>query len=276
MYRFHRQHLGPIQAVVFDWAGTIVDFGSFAPIQVLIDAFKGFGVAVEFAEARIPMGMPKREHIRALSRMPAVAARWREAHGRELTDGDGDEIYKRFIPLQVEKVADHSQVIPGVLDTLAWLRERGIRTGSSTGYPREVMNRLIPYAERQGLCLDCNLAGDDLEPGGRPGPWMALASVIRLGVTDVAACVKVDDTEPGIAEGLNAGMWTVGVTLSGNETGLTQAELEALPAARRLELRDRAAQRLLSWGAHDVVDTVADLPAALTRLQALMAAGARP
>jgi hypothetical protein len=34
---------GPVKAVIFDWAGTIVDHGSTAPVQAFIEAFKRFG-----------------------------------------------------------------------------------------------------------------------------------------------------------------------------------------------------------------------------------------
>jgi phosphonoacetaldehyde hydrolase len=187
-----------------------------------------------------------------------------------------DALYASFMPLQIKSIAEYSAVIPGVLEVMEGLRARGIRIGGCSGYPREVMDKLVDCARAQGLVLDHTLAGDDLKPGGRPGPWMALANVIELGVTDVAACVKVDDTEPGIIEGLRAGMWTVGVTVSGNEMGLTQEEVEALPEAERLERRDRAAKKLQAWGAHEVLETVADLPATLTRLEARIAAGERP
>ena len=53
-----------IDAVIFDWAGTIVDFGSFAPTQVLVDAFAAAGVAITLDEARGPMGLAKRDHSR--------------------------------------------------------------------------------------------------------------------------------------------------------------------------------------------------------------------
>jgi phosphonoacetaldehyde hydrolase len=46
------------KAVVFDWAGTVVDFGSFAPMGVFVEAFAEFGVEVSVAQARAPMGMP--------------------------------------------------------------------------------------------------------------------------------------------------------------------------------------------------------------------------
>jgi phosphonoacetaldehyde hydrolase len=276
MYRFERHYQGPLQAVIFDWAGTVVDYGSFAPTQVLIEAFDGFGVQVSLEEARVPMGLPKRDHISALGLLPGVAARWRERHGRDLTQADVDALYARFMPLQVERVGDYSRLIPGAVEVVEALRERGIRTGSTSGYPRQVMDRLVPQARNQGLRLDHAVAGDDLKPGGRPGPWMALENVIQLGVHDLCACVKVDDTEPGIMEGLNAGMWTVGVALSGNEVGLGLREVEALPETERTLRRNQAQARLFGWGAHYVVDTVADLPGVLGRIEERLACGERP
>ena len=46
-----------INAVILDWAGTTVDFGSFAPTQIFVEAFRrAFGVEITLAEARVPMG----------------------------------------------------------------------------------------------------------------------------------------------------------------------------------------------------------------------------
>ncbi len=266
----------PIEAVIFDWAGTVVDFGSFAPTQVLIDAFAGFGVEIDLAEARRPMGLAKWDHIAALGRQPEVAARWQARHGRAMSHADVDALYAAFMPLQIARVGAYSQLIPGTLDVVAGLRARGIRIGSCSGYPRAVMDALLPVAAAQGFVPDHAVATDDLPPGGRPGPWMALANVIALGVGQVAACVKVDDTVPGIAEGLNAGMWTVGLALSGNEMGLTEAEVDALPPAERQSRRDAAAARLARAGAHVVIDTVAELPAALEAISARRGAGEKP
>ncbi len=79
---------------------------------------------------------------------------------------------------------------------------------------------------RPGLRPDHWVATDDLAAGGRPGPWMALQNVITLGIDDVAHCVKVDDAAPGISEGLHAGMWSVGLAVSGNEFGATWEEYQ--------------------------------------------------
>ncbi len=276
MYHYQRRYTGPLEAIIFDWAGTLVDYGSFAPTQVLIDAFAGLGVEVSLAEARLPMGLAKWDHIQALGQQAAVAARWQARHGRPMQKEDVDAVYARFMPLQVERVAQYSDAIEGVAALLEQLKARGLKIGSCSGYPRVVMDRLLPHAAAQGIRPDCAIATDDLKPGGRPGPWMALANMIELGVRHVAACVKVDDTVPGIDEGLNAGMWTVGLALSGNEMGLTAAEVAALSPAERLARRQRAAQKLAQAGAHFVIDTVADLPAVLAEIEARLARGEQP
>jgi len=267
---------GAIEAVIFDWAGTLVDFGSFAPTQVLIDAFAGFGIDISLDEARVPMGLAKWDHIAALGTLPSVDARWQARHGAAMQESDVDALYAAFMPLQIERVGHYSQAIPGAVDVLKTLRARGIKIGSCSGYPRAVMDKLLPIAAEQGIAPDHAVATDDLKPGGRPGPWMALANVIELGVGKVAACVKVDDTVPGIAEGLAAGMWTVGLSLSGNEVGLSADEVAQLPAAELDERRERAAAKLRNAGAHHVIDTVADLPGVLQAIEARIAAGERP
>lgn len=275
-YRHTRRYQGPLQAVIFDWAGTLVDHGSFAPTQVLIDAFAGFGIEITLAEARVPMGLAKWDHIQALGRQPGVAARWQARFGHSMGRDDVDALYAAFMPLQVERVAQYSTLIPGALDVVTALRARGLKLGSCSGYPRVVMDRLLPHAAAQGLRLDHAVATDDLKAGGRPGPWMALANVIELGIGELAACVKVDDTVPGIEEGLAAGMWTVGLSLSGNETGLTLAELQALAPDELQAHRRRAAAKLAQAGSHFVIDSVAGLPAVLEAIEARLARGERP
>src|SRR6267143_1556027 len=89
-------------------------------------------------------------------------------------------------------------------------------------------------------------------PAGRPHPYMCLQNVIKLGVSTVQACVKIDDTIPGVEEGLNAGMWTIGLAMSGNEVGLPLKEMLALPPAELAARRRRAYTRMYQVGAHYV------------------------
>jgi phosphonoacetaldehyde hydrolase len=117
-------------------------------------------------------------------------------------------------------------------------------------------------------------AGDLI--AGRPTPLMMYRCFADLGVHPPWRVVKVDDTEPGIAEARAAGSWAVGVTLSGNGCGLTQGELAAISSQERDAIRDIAAAGLVRAGAHATIDTVADLLPALTTLAARIRRGERP
>ena len=268
--------LSPLQAVIFDWAGTLVDFGSLAPTQIFVEAFASFGITITLAQARGPMGLSKWDHIHQLLQEESIAAQWHSAFGRTPTNEDVDAIYARFMPLQIAKVGEFSAPIAGAVQTLQWLRAQGLKVGSCSGYPREVLNQLLPQAEGAGLKPDYVVAGDELEAGGRPGPFMALANVLALGIGDVRACVKVDDTVPGIEEGLRAGMWTVGLSLSGNEVGYSVQEFAGAPE-EEVEARVAVAEaKLKKAGAHYVVRSVADLPAVLVQIATEMRAGKMP
>ncbi|MRT32151.1 phosphonoacetaldehyde hydrolase [Herbaspirillum sp. CAH-3] len=265
-----------LQAVIFDWAGTLVDFGSLAPTQIFVDAFKSFGIDLTLQQARGPMGLSKWQHIRVLLDDTAIAAQWQQHNGRAPSDADVDAIYARFMPMQIAKVGQYSQPIEGAAQVLAWLRGQGLKIGSCSGYPRQVLDVLLPMAADDGIRPDHVVAGDELPAGGRPGPYMALANMLALKIDDVAGCIKVDDTVPGIEEGLRAGMWSVGISLSGNEVGLTRAELDELAAEDITRLKAQAEARLREAGAHYVIDSVADLPQVVAHVRARMAIGERP
>ncbi|HIE1454450.1 phosphonoacetaldehyde hydrolase [Serratia marcescens] len=266
-----------INAVILDWAGTTVDFGSFAPTQIFVEAFKQtFDIDISLAEARIPMGLGKWQHIEALGKLPAVDARWRQKLGRSMSHQDIDALYQAFMPLQIAKVIDFADPIEGVPQAIAALREQGIKIGSCSGYPRAVMEVLVPAAAQRGYAPDYWVATDDLAAGGRPGPWMALQNAIALGIDAVTHCVKVDDAVPGIAEGLNAGMWSVGLALSGNEFGATWSEYRQMAAGEIEQRRTAAADKLYAAGAHYVIDTLAQLPDVIADINRRLANGERP
>jgi phosphonoacetaldehyde hydrolase len=264
-----------IKAVVLDWAGTVVDCGSRAPMGAFVRAFAEFGVAIEIADARGPMGMAKRDHIRAVGAAPRVGAAWRARHGRDFSEADVDAIFAVFEPMNIAAVAAHADLIPGALQAVAALRARGVRIGSTTGYTRPIMERLLPLAAAAGYVPELVVCAGDL-PAGRPSPLMMWHTMAALGVWPAQRVVKVDDTPVGLAEGTAAGTWTVGVALTGNIAGLSAAELAALDAPARASLAARARAELAGAGADDVIDSIADLPAAIARIDARLTTGLRP
>lgn len=274
-FHYQRSYRGPVQAVVLDWAGTTVDFGSLAPVAAFRRLFAIEEIDLSLEEVRGPMGTEKREHIRRLCALPRVAAVWRERYGNDPDEALIDRLYQDFMPLQTATIHDHAQLIPGCRQAIAQLRARGIRIGANTGYSREMMEPLARAAAEQGYQPESTVCATEV-PHGRPYPHMSLRNLIELDVETVHASVKVDDTIPGIEEGLNAGMWTVGVAVTGNETGLSLADWEALSPAKQDQYRTGAYRRLLAGGAHYVIDSIADLPACLEVIEARLARGEKP
>ena len=264
-----------LQAAILDWAGTVVDFGSFAPTQIFVEACAEFDVQVSIEEARGPMGMGKWDHIRTLCDQPQITERYKKVFGRAPTDADVTAIYERFMPLQIEKIAEHSALIPGALETIAALREQGIKIGSCSGYPAQVMAKVVELAATNGYMADHVVATDEV-PNGRPWPAQALANVIALGIDDVGACVKVDDTAPGILEGRRAGMWTVALVFSGNALGLTYEQYQALDAQTLIAERKRIHALFQSSRPHYLIDTITDLPRVIADINNRLSNGEMP
>jgi phosphonoacetaldehyde hydrolase len=246
------------QAVVFDWAGTVIDFGSRAPTVAFVDLFRRNGVNVTEAEARGPMGMAKREHLSALLHLPRVAAEWTVVHGHPPNEADLDRLYNEFVPLQEEIIGEFTDVIPGVAEVVDKLRSRGIRIGSTTGYTRSLMRHVLGPAEKAGFKPDCVITAEDV-PAGRPAPWLIYRACEQLGVYPLSRVLIVDDTTVGIAAGRNAQVWTLGVVETGNGMGLSEKELNALSPADRESAANRVAMQMLQAGAHWLLPSAAKL-----------------
>lgn len=265
----------PLKGVIFDWAGTLVDFGSLAPVQGFVRLFEEQGIGVTVEQARMPMGLPKRDHIVALATLPGVAEQWHERFGRAFTESDADRLLAIFEPMSARAALDRSQLIPGVLDCLAVLRADGLLIGSTTGYTRSIMHGVLASAAHQGFTPDTIVCTDEV-PQGRPSPLAIYRCMLDLCLWPASALVKVDDTAPGLAEGTAAGCWTVGVLASGNAVGLDIDAYHALTAPQRTAALAAARIALDGAGAHELVESVADLPSALERIRVRIDAGETP
>jgi phosphonoacetaldehyde hydrolase len=274
-YRYQRRYEGPLKAVILDWAGTTMDFGCLAPAVVFVDVYERRGVPITTEEAREPMGAHKKVHIRKISQLPTVAKRWKEVHGKPCTEEDIEAMFQDFIPRQLDCLAKYADLIPGTVESIAAFRDRGLKIGSTTGYTGEMMKLLLAEAKRRGYEPDSTVCATDV-PAGRPEPWMCLANAQNLRIFPMEAIVKIGDTLPDIAEGLNAGMWTIGLAKTGNEMGLSQKDLERLPKEEYSRRIDRAYERMTQAGAHYVVDAITDVIPCLVDIDRRLARGERP
>ena len=264
-----------IKAIILDWAGTVVDHGSRAPMGAFVKAFAHFGVTISISDARGPMGMAKRDHIRMVGTSPAVAAAWRAKHGRDFDDAAIDAIFDVFEPMNIAAVEAHSALIPGAHEALDWCKARGIRIGSTTGYTRPIMERLMPLAAAQGFVPEVTICAGDLA-AGRPAPLQIWSALAQMGIWPASSVIKLDDTAPGIGEARAAGCWAVGVALTGNNPGLSAEELAGLAPAERDALRRAASETLLRAGAHLVIETIAELPTLIDHIETRLATGEKP
>lgn len=264
-----------IRAVVLDWAGTAVDFGSIAPTEAFIHAFGGFAVTVRAEEVRAFMGLAKRDHTQAILRLAGASAQWKARFGREPTDADVDEVYAVVEASLRQVSAERCDPIPGALDLVACLRRAGVRIGSTTGYSSEVMRSVVEASARAGYSADC-VVTPRAGVAGRPAPWMMHECARELGVYPMSAIVKIGDTPADMEEARNAGAWAIGLAMSGNECGLGLEDYRALDPARADGIRRAATARLASAGAHFVVNGLWDCLPALERVEALLRSGGTP
>ncbi|QEG24032.1 phosphonoacetaldehyde hydrolase [Mariniblastus fucicola] len=263
-----KQH--KIRGVVLDWAGTMVDHGSLAPAMTFQKTFQELGVEVSLDEAREPMGMAKRAHIEAVLKMPEVQKRWQQHSGSPSTDADVDAIYEKFLPLQAEVIAHYSTMIPGAVEAYQWCTENDVRVASTTGYTRALMESVTPIAHEAGYRPEVVLCAEDA-PQGRPAPWLIYECAKQIGVYPMCCMLKVDDTIVGIEAGRNAGVWTVGISKSGNLVGLSEQQCSEFDPAELSSRVELAEQKLLAAGAHFVIQSVAELPELIAKINGLLA-----
>jgi len=265
-----------VTAVVFDWAGTILDHGSRAPVMAMQDVFSHAGVPVTVPEVRLSMGIAKRDHIGDILRLPRIGSAWEEKYGDPPDESDLDTLYTDFLQRQFRCLDRFSTLIAGIPEAAEALRSRAVRIGSTTGYTRTMLEFLVERARNQGFAADCAACPADVPGGGRPAPWMCYLNAIRLEVHPLWSMVKIGDTPSDIEEGLNAGMWTIGVTRTGNECGLTEEEWKSSAEHERAAIIETARARLRAAGSHYLIESAAACVDVIDEIAGRISAGERP
>ncbi len=276
-YLFTRSYRGKVKAAILDWSGTVADAYVLAPAVVFVEVFKKQGVEVSMTEARVPMGLRKDLHIKAMTEMPEIRERWKGIHGRDPDQGDVDRMFEDFVPMQLDCLRQYTAVLPGVAEAVKKLQKQGIKIGSTTGFVRSMVDILEEDAKKQGYVPDASVAGDEVINGARPKPFMVYKNLDMLDVHPIQSVVKVDDTVSGVGEALEAGCWGVGVSRYSNYMDIDSLDqADRLPAMEIERRHEKTRDILRKAGAHYVIDSVADLPEVIDDINARLARGERP
>lgn len=264
-----------IKAVILDWAGTSVDFGCMGPARVFVEIFKRWNIDISVEQARLPMGLAKKDHTRVLLEMPEITQQWLDIYGRTPKEQDVEDIYTLLTPVMNDIIKEFAVPIPGLLNFMEQVKRQGIKVGTTTGYMTEIMEKLVPEAQKLGFQPDCIVASTEV-PEGRPAPYMCYLNAIRMGVYPFNQMVKIGDTVADIQEGLNAGMWTVGLTKSGNEVGISWEEInEANPEIVEASIH-KAELKLRRAGAHFIAEGIWECLPILEEIDKRIALGETP
>ena len=253
----------PIEAVIFDWAGTTVDFGCFAPVQAFVEVFKEYGIWLTMEEVREPMGMLKIDHIRTMLGMPRIRQCWVEKYGQEPGEAEAQKLFAIFEEKLLGILHLYADPKPGAVEAVNALKEKGLRIGSTTGYTDKMMAIVAPIAREKGYEPECWFSPDSTGQKGRPYPYMIFRNMETLGIDDVRKVLKVGDTASDIREGKNAGVWSAGVAVGSSEMGLTLEEYQVLSPEEKEEKCRETAEKFKDAGADYVFDTLEDLVEAL-------------
>jgi phosphonoacetaldehyde hydrolase len=227
------QYAGPIQLVVLDVGGCVVDgpqdlsdeypeddgIGVKAPVVSFDETLQEWGIDLSWEQIRKPMGLYKKDHLRELLTTAAARRQFEAEHGREWTEDDLEEMFASFSELQTEVIVREglARPIQGARDTIETLRGYGKLISNTTGYTKNAAQALYTkLVEEYGIAFDFETHSDAV-PAGRPAPWMIQQGMRELGVQETDAVIKIGDTTKDIEAGRNAGVWTVGVYSTGND-----------------------------------------------------------
>ena len=268
--------MNKVEGVIFDWAGTTVDFGCFAPVNVFIDIFKHAGIEVTMAEAREPMGMLKIDHIRAMLSMPRISGLWEEKYGKAFTEQDVENLYAEFEPALMSSLSEYTDPIPEVVETVQTLRSQGLKIGSTTGYTQTMMDVVVPNALKKGYGPDFYMTPDGTNSFGRPYPYMIYRNMEALKLSASWKVVKVGDTASDIKEAVHAGVWAVGVVIGSSEMGLSLDEYHALSKEDQEKVISQTEESFIQHGADFTIKSMSELPPLIERINHLISEGKRP
>ena len=279
VYKFNRVYMGSINAVLFDLGGTVIDKYSLAPLHALDKTFQDTGVILNANLLKKDMGNRKDVHIRKILETPQCKDIWNKVKKRDFNEFDMDDLVEAYKINQNRLVINFNEPLPHVKNTFNILRNGyRLKIGSTTGYFRETVDIIEKdLIKRENIYFDSTVAGDDIENGYRPRPYMIFKNLEKLNISPIQSILKVDDTTAGIVEGLEAGCWTVGISRYSSLMNFHDLEDEEnIDNIDLLKKEDDVKKQLLEAGAHYVISTIKEIPAVVEDINRRLRDGVIP
>ncbi|AKP67003.1 phosphonoacetaldehyde hydrolase [Companilactobacillus ginsenosidimutans] len=258
-----------IEAVIFDWAGTTVDYGSLAPVVAFKAAFNTKSIYPTDEEIRQFMGMSKWDHIGEMLQLPTIRQQWEDEYGELPTEDDRKELYTMFESALMAHLVKQTELKPHLLDTIDFLEDSGIQYATTTGYTPEMMDAVQRGASNLGYKPDIVLTSADVNNNGRPAPDMIEKILFELGEIKPEEALKVGDTIVDIEEGRNAGVQTVGIIDGSSLMGLNESDFNNLTEDEREAVRAEVRQQFETVDADYIINDLSELPEVIKSLNQL-------
>lgn len=259
-----------VKALIFDWAGTTIDYGCRAPLAVFLELFMDKGIPITFEEASRPMGKLKIEHIAELLQMERIRNEYYKKYGKYPDKNTVDEFYSDFETNLFKILPVYTEPLPGVVDTINILRkDYKLKIGSTTGYTKEMMDIITPIVEKKGYKPDYIISSSEVKQG-RPYPWMIYHNAMNLCVFPMEYIVKIGDTIADIEEGRNSGCWTVGIIEGSSTMGMTQEEYSKLNEKEKGKLKKIAEDKYKAANPDFIINSFKDIPQLIDTINNLL------
>lgn len=247
-----------IEAVIFDWAGTTIDYGNQAPVVALQRTFASFGIEGSNAATQQDLKLDKMSLIHQLLKHDGVRKAALDRFGKISADDIALSLFSAFKRNLLAILPTHAQLKPGVRDLIAYLEANSIPYGTTSGWDADMITDLLPLVAPQGFRPRVNVTVKDTGVD-RPDPAMNRLAMAQLGVQHPARTIVFGDTLDDIRAGQAAGANAVGVIEGSGLLGLSKAQWLALPDRDQQALRLQARREYAAAGADLIVNNARDL-----------------
>jgi phosphonoacetaldehyde hydrolase len=204
-----------IKLLVGDFSGTIIDRYSLAPITAFQNAFKKHNINISNAEIRKYMGLKKREHIEHVLKTSNISV------NNKLVDQYYNEFESELKNLLIN-YPSYTQLLPYTKETIQYLKicNKNLKFGITTGFPKNMIPPITKSLHIQDFewMINSIVAADEV-PHSRPHADGINKIMKQYNITNPHEVIKIGDTPADMAEGLNAGAYTIGLVKYNNKMG---------------------------------------------------------